>query len=410
MENFKLYDELSTAVTVSELNELIKEIFDNIPNFRDIYVRGEISNFKNHYSTGHFYFSLKDSSSAVKAVMFRTYASKLAFEPENGMNVIVHGRISAYPRDGQYQVYCDSMEILGLGSLYAAFEQLKARLEREGLFDTSAKKPIPDFPKRVGVVTSASGAAVRDIINVISRRCPVCELLLYPCLVQGTGAAESITEGIEYFNVNNAADVLIVGRGGGSIEDLWTFNDERLARAVYDSKIPVISAVGHETDFTICDFVSDVRAPTPSAGAEIAVPDVNEVLKNISSAVLRMSNRLQVRIESSRQKLDKLASSRALLNPMNYIEDKNMVLLDNSSRLDKNINRYLTTKREILSKCASLLNSLSPLSVLSRGYGVVFDENGKPISDVNRVGIGDKMTVKMSNGCIKASVTEISTE
>ncbi len=410
MEDYKFYEGLSNAVTVSELNELVKELFDGIPNFRDIYVRGEISNFKNHYSTGHFYFTLKDETSAIKAVMFRTYASRLAFEPENGMKVTVHGRVSVFPRDGQYQIYCDTMEILGIGSLYAAFEQLKAKLEKEGLFDVSAKKPIPQFPKRVGVITSASGAAVKDIINVIGRRCPTCEMLLYPCLVQGADAFETVVAGIEYFNCHNAADVLIVGRGGGSIEDLWAFNSEKLARAIYASKIPVISAVGHETDFTICDFVSDLRAPTPSAAAEIAVPDLKSLSAYLVNSIGTASVRLQARIDELQKKINRLASSDSLSNPLRYVEEKSMLLLSETSKLEKNFGTYLTLKKEKLSKSAALLNSLSPLSVLSRGYGVVFDSNEKPVVASSELSCGDVVTVKVSKGSFKASVCEIMAE
>ena len=393
-------------VSVSELNEIIKGIFDSIPNFRDIYVQGEISNFKNHYATGHFYFTLKDDTSAVKAVMFRTYATGVKFTPENGMKVTVHGRVSVFPRDGQYQIYCDSMEPTGIGSLYAAFEQLKAKLAKEGLFDASAKKQIPSFPKTVGVVTSATGAAVRDIINVLGRRCPMTKVLLYPCLVQGSDAPRSIIAGINYFNETLAADVLIIGRGGGSIEDLWAFNSEELARVIYSSKIPIISAVGHETDFTISDFVSDVRAPTPSAAAEIAVPDISEIRGRLSDILRHITSQISSRLQKNEEMLKRFSRSAVLTDPMAYINEKNMLLAAVASRLETSAERSLEKKNALLSKNAALLNSLSPLSILSRGYSVAYTKDGTPVIRANDVSVGERITVRTSDGSIEAEVTE----
>ena len=265
------------ALTVTQLNEYIKGILDHDPRLTDVYLRGEISNFKNHYSTGHYYFTLKDEGGMIRAIMFRSSAVKLAFLPEDGMKVVAHGRISAFVRDGQYQIYCDSMEPDGIGALYIAYEQLKRKLEAEGLFDPSRKKPLPKIPSRVGIITSATGAAIRDMINVCGRRFPFAELVLYPSLVQGPDAPAQLIDGVRYFNEKQSVDVIIIGRGGGSIEDLWAFNNEDLAREIAASAIPVISAVGHETDFTICDFVADRRAPTPSAAAELAVPETEEL-------------------------------------------------------------------------------------------------------------------------------------
>lgn len=270
-------DRFPGALTVTQLNEYIKRLIDTTPQLSDVYVKGEISNFKNHYSTGHFYFTLKDEGGQLRSVMFKSFASKLRFMPEDGMKVTAHGRISSYVRDGGYQLYCDMIEPEGVGSLYVAYEQLKKKLEYEGLFDASRKKPLPKIPSKVGIITSATGAAIRDMINVCGRRFPFATLVLYPALVQGPEAPAQLISGMNYFNAAKNVDVIIIGRGGGSIEDLWAFNDENLARTVAASAIPVISAVGHETDFTICDFVADRRAPTPSAAAELAVPDTAEL-------------------------------------------------------------------------------------------------------------------------------------
>ncbi|MBQ4160836.1 MAG: exodeoxyribonuclease VII large subunit, partial [Clostridia bacterium] len=287
------------TLTVSELNARMKYIIDSVPAFANIWIKGEISNFKLHFS-GHIYMTLKDDGGVLRAVMFKGSAQKLAFVPENGMKVLARGRISVYERDGGYQLYVEEMQPDGLGALHLAFEQLKKRLEEEGLFDQKHKKPIPKFPNTVGVVTAATGAAVRDIINVISRRYPKAKVLLYPALVQGEGAAEDVSRGIAYFNENKCADVLIVGRGGGSIEDLWAFNEEITARAIFASEIPIVSAVGHEVDFTIADFVADLRAPTPSAAAELVVPSALEVKERVSVLVLRALNGMRGKLQSKR--------------------------------------------------------------------------------------------------------------
>lgn len=395
------------ALSVSEINEFVKRIFDGIPQFADLYIQGEISNFKNHYSTGHFYFTLKDESSAIRAVMFRSYASKVKFVPENGMKVVVHGRVSAYPRDGQYQIYCDSMEPLGTGALYAAFEQLKKRLGTEGLFDADHKKALPPYPTTVGVVTSATGAAVRDIINISQRRCPAAEIVLYPALVQGDGAAESIIKGIEYFNETRRADVIIIGRGGGSIEDLWAFNNEALARAIYASDLPVISAVGHETDFTIADFVADVRAPTPSAAAEIALPDISELKARIATLSARQENALGFLINTYAVLLKKLSGARALNDPNAYVEDRILQLGALSDRLAISCKRLLDAKTDRISALSGMLNSLSPLSVLSRGYGAVSDAEGKIIKSISALSVGDTVRVSLGDGKFDAEVNAL---
>ncbi len=395
-----------SALTVTELNGYIKDLLDLNPPLTDIYIKGEISNFKAH-STGHYYFTLKDEQSALKCVMFRANAYSISFRPENGMKVTAHGRISAFVRDGAYQLYCDSMEPEGVGSLYIAFEQLKKKLEGEGLFSESAKKQLPKIPSRVGVVTSPTGAAVRDIINVCKRRFPYAEVIVYPALVQGEGAVESVSRGIEYFNSKRNADVLIVGRGGGSIEDLWAFNSERVARAVFASEIPVISAVGHETDFTICDFVSDKRAPTPSAAAEIAVPEINELKQKFINIVSRESAILLRRFDYLRENLKRLESSRALSSPQNTIEDRRMTVSALAARADELECGLIERKKAQLSACAAALSALNPLSVLSRGYAAVFDENGAVVKSVNDIKTTDKIELKLSDGRISATVDEV---
>ncbi|MBQ4067102.1 MAG: exodeoxyribonuclease VII large subunit, partial [Clostridia bacterium] len=336
-----------SALTVTELNEYIKDLFDLNPPLTDIYIKGEISNYKAH-SSGHLYFTLKDEGGALKCVMFRASAFSLGFRPENGMKVTAHGRVSTFVRDGAYQLYCDSMEPEGVGSLYIAYEQLKKKLESEGLFAEERKKPLPKIPSRVGVVTSPTGAAVRDIINVCKRRFPYAEVIVYPALVQGDGAVASVAGGIEYFNKSNMADVLIVGRGGGSIEDLWAFNSELVARAVAASHIPVISAVGHETDFTICDFVADKRAPTPSAAAEIAVPDILELKQKFQNIVSRESAILGKRFEYLREHLSQLEKSRPLASPMNTIEDRRMAVASATDRLEISIGHIIERNKALL--------------------------------------------------------------
>lgn len=398
-----------SALSVTELNQYIKDLLDLNPPLTDIYIKGEISNFKAH-STGHFYFTLKDEQSALKCVMFRQSAMGIGFMPENGMKVTAHGRISSYVRDGAYQLYCDAMDPDGVGSLYIAYEQLKKKLEAEGLFSESLKKPLPKIPSKVGVVTSPTGAAVRDIINVCKRRFPYASVVVYPALVQGEGAVQSIVSGIEYFNKKNHVDVMIVGRGGGSIEDLWAFNSEAVARAVSASVIPIISAVGHETDFTICDFVADRRAPTPSAAAELAVPEINELKQKFNNIVSRESALLKKRFENARAHLRMLKSSRALISPMNTIEDKKMAVLSLCERVENCEKYVLERKKAELASAAAALNALNPLAVLSRGYSAVFDKNGKVIKCVEDTNIGETIALKLSNGRISAIVEEVSYE
>ncbi len=395
-----IYDQ---AVSVTELNGIVKGLLDTEPLLNDIYVRGEISNFKAH-SSGHFYFSLKDEGGIIRSVMFRSSAVMLPFFPENGMKVIAHGRVSAYVRDGQYQLYVDSMEPDGIGSLYIAFEQLKAKLSAEGLFDESKKKSIPKIPRRVGVITSPTGAAVRDIINITGRRFPYAEIVLYPSLVQGADAPLSLCGGVSYFNETKSVDVIIIGRGGGSLEDLWAFNDEMLARTVFSSDIPVISAVGHETDFTICDFVADMRAPTPSAAAEIAVPDAFELKRKINNIISREEAILSVKIDAYRKRLTSIEHSRTLVSPMNMLEDKRMNVFDISKRLENSVEHILSDRIKSLAAVAGKLSALDPLSVISRGYSAAFNNDGSIIKSVNDVQIGDSVELRVSDGIIKADV------
>ena len=393
------------ALTVTQLNEYIKGIIDRDIRLSDVYLKGEISNFKNHYSTGHFYFTLKDEGSMIRAIMFRSSASKLPFLPEDGMKVIAHGRIAAFVRDGQYQIYCDGMEPDGVGALYIAYEQLKRKLEAEGLFDPAHKKPLPKIPSRVGIITSATGAAIRDMINVCGRRFPFATLVLYPSLVQGPDAPTQLIEGVRYFNETKSADVLIIGRGGGSIEDLWAFNNEDLAREIAASVIPVISAVGHETDFTICDFVADRRAPTPSAAAELAVPETGELKRKIEHIVDRESAVLSAMFAARREKLSYFAGSRALTNPMAFIDDKKMQTAMVGERLMHFTEQSVNAKKAAMQSLCAKLSAMNPLAVLSRGYSAVYGKNGGVVKSIRDVQPGDEIRVETGDGTIDATVS-----
>ena len=389
--------------TVTQLNLFIKDLFAQVPLFGNIKIKGEISNFK-HHSSGHMYMSLKDETGVIRAVMFRTSAMTLDFKPENGMQVVAEGRISVYERDGQYQLYINKMTQDGKGNLYEQFEKLKARLQAEGLFDSSAKKPIPDFPKRIGVVTAPTGAAVRDIINIIARRFSFCDICLCPALVQGSGAAESIVRGIEHFNRTKSADVLIVGRGGGSIEDLWAFNEEIVARAIFASDIPVISAVGHETDFTIADFVADLRAPTPSAAAELAVPSELELRDKFQSYGMRIKNATKKILENRRLLLKMYSEKQVMRDPVSKINEKG-IYLDHLTKMFENAtNAVLAKKQQEIGVVASRLDGLSPLGTLNRGYSVAKNSNGEVVRSVKQVNSGDMMTVCVSDGEISTIV------
>ena len=390
--------------SVSALNEYIKNIFENNRTLSSVTVRGEISNFTNHRS-GHLYFSLKDSEGQIRSVMFRSRAAGLKFMPELGMKVIVHGSVTVYPRDGSYQIYVSSMQPDGIGALYLAYEQMKSRLAEEGLFDEDHKLPIPRFPRRIGVITSPTGAAVRDIINVTGRRYPGADLYIYPALVQGEGAEESLIKALDYLNRSNLCDVIIIGRGGGSIEDLWAFNSERLARRIYSATTPIISAVGHETDFTICDFVSDLRAPTPSAAAEIAVPDKRDLFMRIDSYDQRLCSALFRSVSRAREKLSYLSEKADANNILSMMAIKRDGVERYAEKSLSVINNKLERARERLAHNAAKADALSPLSTILRGYSVA-EFDGRIIKTVSDVSEGDEMTLIVSDGKIRGRVIE----
>ncbi|MBQ7751681.1 MAG: exodeoxyribonuclease VII large subunit [Clostridia bacterium] len=387
--------------TVSQLNAYMKRLVEGQNALGDIWIKGEISNFKEHYS-GHLYITLKDDGGVLKAVMFKSAAQTLAFKPEDGMRVLARGRIGVYEQSGTYQLYINEMTPDGVGELYIAYEKLKKRLAEEGLFDDKAKKPIPKYPEKVGVVTATTGAAVRDIINVITRRFPYCEIIIYPSLVQGAGAKENIVEAIEYFNKHDLCDTLIVGRGGGSIEDLWAFNEEEVARAIYASKIPIISAVGHETDFTIADFVADLRAPTPSAAAEIAVPSQIELSATISSMMGRIKTAELNYIKKLRLKNETLKPK----NPQSIIDDMRQRCDNMMRQAEKSFRLTATQKRKIMSELCGKLDAMSPLAVLKRGYAIAEDEKNGVIKKVGDLNVGQIFKLTLSDGNCKCEVKE----
>lgn len=392
--------------TVTALNEYIKLKLETDEALMRVFIRGEISNFTNHKS-GHFYFTVKDETSRIAAVMFRSSASKLAFIPENGMKVIVGGRVSAYVRDGQYQIYVDTLEPDGVGALYIAYEQLKAKLGAEGLFDEAKKKPLPRYPMRIGVITSPTGAAIRDIINILGRRFPIAEVVLYPSLVQGESAAPQLIEGLRYFNEKKNANVIIIGRGGGSLEDLWAFNSEALVREVAASELPVISAVGHEIDFTLCDFAADRRAPTPSAAAELAVPERYELKRKLGNVTARLELLEGKKLELLRSTLERMKKSRALTDPRNFIDDRRMALGVAEDKLYNRITFLLERKKSALAGKTAKLDAMNPLSVLSRGYGAAFAPDGTVIRSAAQVEKGSDISLMLSDGTVRATVCDI---
>lgn len=393
----------STILSVTQLNTYVKSIIDGDLLLRSIYVVGEISNFTNHYRTGHFYMTLKDESCAVKAVMFASANKRLRFVPENGMSVIVRGRVSLFERDGQYQLYIDDMQPDGLGALNLAFEQLKNKLAQEGLFDDEYKKPIPRRATRIGVVTSATGAVIQDIRNVISRRYPLAEIILAPVQVQGALAAPQIVEAIESFNSGDYADVLIVGRGGGSLEDLWAFNEEIVARAVFKSCIPVISAVGHETDFTICDFVADLRAPTPSAAAELAVHDIREDIAFVQTVTYECEARLLQRINDEKNRLGMLKERLEYRTPTMLIDKQQQTVDSLLTQTLLSVQRRLDAESMSFTSLTARLDALSPLKVLSRGYSMVTKDN-RIVTGSKELTAGDKIDVRFADGERKCEV------
>ena len=397
----------TVSVTVSQLNRYIKSVMDSDYNLRTVFVSGEISNFTNHYRTGHFYMTLKDEKAAVRAVMFKYDNERLGFMPENGMKVIARGHVSVFERDGQYQLYIEDMQPDGAGALSIAFEQLKKKLEAEGLFAQERKRPIPRFPKRVGVVTSPTGAAVRDIINVITRRSPSTQIILCPVQVQGASAAGQISDAIRRFNAGRYADVLIVGRGGGSVEELWAFNEEKVARAVAASDIPVISAVGHETDFTICDFAADLRAPTPSAAAELAVADVRAVLNTLENYKSRMNHAMANQTQRARSRLLQYETKWKYLGPENKIRDQRARHAELERRYTDAMEEKLKEARHRLALYIQAMKGLSPLDKLNQGYSYV-EKEGKAITSVQDVKEGDLLEICVSDGKITARAEKTS--
>ncbi len=392
-------------LSVSQINFYIKSMIDGDQRLRSLLISGELSNFTRHYKSGHLYFSLKDDRAAIKCVMFSSSAARLRFEPSDGMRVIIRGGISVYEPSGQYQLYAEDMQPDGAGALYVAFEQLKGRLEEEGLFSAEHKKQLPRYPKKIGVVTSPTGAARRDIENIISRRYPCAEIILYPATVQGESAPGQLAGGVEYLDKNGLADVIIIGRGGGSAEDLSAFNDESLARAVFACATPIISAVGHETDYTICDFVSDMRAPTPSAAAELAVPDRQELLAVLKQKSQYMAQLALSNVESGFEKIDELKRG-ILFSPEGYIADKALDIDNRAQRFKTATERYIEKKEELIKYAAAALSHLSPLGILSRGYAMPL-KDGKTVKTVADVKIGDKMKIILQDGSIDCKAEEI---
>lgn len=392
-------------LSITQLNEYLRGKLDADPFLNQVAVRGEISNYK-LYPSGHHYFTLKDETSALKCVMFKGNAARLRFRPENGMKVLAAGKISVYPRDGAYQLYCTAMAVDGVGDLYAAFEQLKKKLAAQGLFDQAHKKPLPRYPGTIGIITSSAGAAVHDMLRILRRRYPLTRVRLLPVRVQGAEAPGEIAAAIAYANHYQLADLLIVGRGGGSMEDLWAFNDEQVAHAIYRSKIPIISAVGHEPDVTIADYVADLRAATPSNGAELAVPDQDAFRQNLDSIAAAMAASLGRQIKGAQQHLSVLAQSGALRSPTGYLEQrgKNLELL--LSRMTAAQNQQITRKKQRYIAAVSKLDAMSPLKVLSRGYAMAQTEQGEVIRSIRQVEPGDHIRVSLSDGILSAAVLE----
>ena len=394
-------------ITVTDLNKYIKNKIDGDEMLNNVLVKGEISNFKNHY-TGHMYFTLKDENSLIKCVMFKSYTTHLSFMPKDGMKVMVLGSVAVFERDGIYQIYAKAMKEDGLGSLYTAYEELKKKLEQEGLFAESHKKKIPFMPKTIGVLTSNTGAVIRDIINVSTRRNPGVHIRLYPVPVQGPGAAEKIAEGIKFMNENKLADVLIIGRGGGSLEDLWPFNEEIVARAIYESEIPIISAVGHETDFTIADFVADLRAPTPSAAAELAVQKIDDVKELLSNYQNRNKLALKKKLQLMRLEYEKCMTKQVFTNPLQKINEQYMVLDMKVKKLQNSISNKIKEEKTKYVKSVAKLDALSPLKTLARGYSIVSLDNEKDkdvIISAKQLKKDDKINVKFADGDVKAIIS-----
>ena len=389
--------------SITQINEYIQGMMNADPRLSQVAVRGEISNYK-CYPSGHHYFTLKDESSALKCVMFKGSAMGLRFRPANGMKVIALGRVTVYPRDGQYQLYCSAMTVDGVGDLYAAFEQTKKKLAEQGLFDPDKKKKLPKYPGTIGVVTSSAGAAVHDILRILRKRYPLTQVKLLPVRVQGTAAPEEIAAAVRYANAWKLADLLIVGRGGGSLEDLWAFNDERVAYAIYESEIPVISAVGHEPDVTIADYVADLRAATPSNGAELAVPDRDALAQNLDALYAAMAGALNRQLKLETTRLQALSSNPALRSPLAYMESKGKELLLLKNRMAAAQERILSARNVQFAASVSKLDAMSPLKVLSRGYAMALNRDGTVLRSVKQVTKGAEISITVGDGTVAASV------
>ena len=400
---------MPATISVKQLNSYVRSLLEGDSRLSFISVCGEISNFKNHYSSGHLYFSLKENDAVIKCVMFRSSAVALKFTPADGDKVICTGRVSVYERDGQYQFYVDSIVQNGQGDLGEQFRRIKEMLEKEGLFAPEYKRPLPKFPKSVAVVTSDTGAALQDIINIISRRFPLCEVVVSPALVQGSGAAESLINALQKVYSLGSADVIIIGRGGGSAEDLWEFNSEKLARVIYESPIPVISAVGHETDFTICDFVSDLRAPTPSAAAEIAVPDIADLFDAIDNIQARLKNGLLSYVNKAEMRLSKAYQSAFMLKPERIVDDRQIFVDRLSERLSTTAGKIMAASEKELASLTAKLDALSPLKVLSRGFTAVCGLHGT-VTSVKQVSRGDKLNLRFSDGDAECEILSVNEE
>ncbi|MBR1762744.1 MAG: exodeoxyribonuclease VII large subunit [Eubacterium sp.] len=393
------------VLTVSQVNTYIKALLDEIPHIKNVYITGEISNFK-HYPSGHMYFTLKDSKSQLKCIMFSSDNYKLKFRPENGMKVICFGQIGVYERDGVYQLYVRDMQVEGIGSLTIAFEQLKEKLESEGLFNEINKKQIPKYPKKIGVATSNMGAAVEDIKNILGRRFPLCEVIVVPTVVQGENAPEDIFKSIQFLDNMGDIDTIIVGRGGGSIEDLWAFNTEIVARAVFNCKTPIISAVGHETDFTICDFVADLRAPTPSAAAELAVPNADTELLGVRNTAITLEGDINRILERKEERLEFIKKNSALADTQAFFQSLEDNIKNSKLKMLSFFKNIALNKENALKGAVHSLNALSPLGVLSRGYAIAKNED-KVVKSTSDIEKGDELTVILNDGKIKATVCEV---
>ena len=396
----------NNTLTVTQLTEMIKLSIDSSPYFNRVAVSGEISNFNHHFASGHMYFTLKDEGAQLKCVMFRSANVNLRLKPENGMKVLCTGRISVYPQDGRYQLYVSDIIENGVGALYIEAERIRKKLEAEGVFSEKLKRPLLPYPKKLGVITSQTGAAVRDVINIATSRYPACEIIVYPAIVQGEYAVKTLVDGIAYFNNKEPVDTIIIGRGGGSIEDLQPFNTEEVAYAVRASKIPVISAVGHETDYTICDFAADVRASTPSHAAELAVPDCKAIKNTLDSDLYKLKQRISKILSDDRTVLDRISSSRAFSSLENQITDRRQLLDSISSSMADKMNIILLNRRGEFERSAARLDSTSPLKVLSRGYSFV-EKDGVPVTSAENIEKGDKIKITMNNGEVISTVDEV---